>query len=105
VRKIFEEEKETWSEDARKIMGGIVRMRDSGLRRLRKKLDPIDSVAKQTIDDWDAEAASLNETIRAFEEHAKKGAGAFAWKGQMMDQPHLTRAKKIADRARRAGVI
>jgi len=70
VRKIFEEEKETWSEDARKIMGGIVRMRDSGLRRLRKKLDPIDSVAKQTIDDWDAEAASLNETIRAFEEHA-----------------------------------
>jgi len=38
-------------------------------------------------------------------EHAGKGAGAFAWKGQMMDQPHLTRAKKIADRARRAGVI
>jgi citrate lyase subunit beta / citryl-CoA lyase len=43
--------------------------------------------------------------IAAFEEHAKKGAGAFTWKGQMMDQPHLTRAKKIADRARRAGVI
>ena len=45
------------------------------------------------------------QTVAAFEEHAKKGAGAFAWKGQMMDQPHLTRAKKIADRARRAGVI
>src|SRR5215475_173794 len=43
--------------------------------------------------------------IAALEEHAKKGAGAFAWKGQMMDQPHLTRARKIADRARRAGVI
>jgi len=43
--------------------------------------------------------------IAAFEEHAEKGAGAFTWKGQMMDQPHLTRAKKIADRARRAGVI
>jgi hypothetical protein len=69
VRKIFEEENETWPEDARKIMGGIVRMRDIGLRRLRQKLDPIDSVAKQTIDDWGAEAASLNETIRAFENH------------------------------------
>src|SRR6266508_1921564 len=62
---------------ARKIMGGIVRMRDSGLRRLRQKLAPIDSVAKQTIDDWDVEAASLNGTIRAFEKHVdnvKKGA-------------------------------
>ena len=43
--------------------------------------------------------------IAAFEEHAKKGAGAFTWRGQMMDQPHLTRAKKIAERARLAGVI
>ncbi len=43
--------------------------------------------------------------IAAFEEHAARGAGAFAWKGQMMDMPHLTRAKKIADRARQAGVI
>lgn len=51
----------------------------------------------------DAEAALV--LIAAFEEHAAKGAGAFAWKGQMMDQPHLTRAKKIAERARRAGVI
>jgi citrate lyase subunit beta/citryl-CoA lyase len=52
-----------------------------------------------------AEATEALALIAAFEEHAKKGAGAFAWKGQMMDQPHLTRAKKIADRARRAGVI
>ncbi len=43
--------------------------------------------------------------IAAFEEHARRGAGAFAWKGQMMDLPHLTRARKIADRARHAGVI
>ena len=43
--------------------------------------------------------------IAAFAEHARKGAGAFAWKGQMMDLPHLTRARKIADRARAAGVI
>ena len=43
--------------------------------------------------------------IAAFEEHARRGAGAFAWKGQMMDMPHLTRARKIADRARQAGVL
>jgi citrate lyase subunit beta / citryl-CoA lyase len=43
--------------------------------------------------------------IAAFEEHARRGAGAFAWKGQMMDMPHLTRARKIAERARQAGVI
>jgi citrate lyase subunit beta / citryl-CoA lyase len=49
-----------------------------------------------------AEAVAL---IAAFEEHARRGAGAFAWKGQMMDMPHLTRARKIADRARRAGVL
>ena len=51
------------------------------------------------------EAEDALALIAAFEEHAKKGAGAFAWKGQMMDQPHLTRATKIAERARLAGVI
>jgi len=43
--------------------------------------------------------------MAAFEEHARRGAGAFTWKGQMMDQPHLTRARKVAERARHAGVI
>jgi len=43
--------------------------------------------------------------IAAFEEHACRGAGAFAWKGQMMDMPHLTRARKVVERARHAGVI
>ena len=52
-----------------------------------------------------AEGEDALALIAAFEEHARRGAGAFTWKGQMMDQPHLTRAKKIADRARRAGVI
>ena len=52
-----------------------------------------------------AEADEAVALIAAFEEHAARGAGAFAWKGQMMDMPHLTRAKKIADRARRAGVL
>ncbi len=52
-----------------------------------------------------AEGEDALALIAVFEEHAKKGAGAFAWKGQMMDQPHLMRAKKIAERARRAGAI
>lgn len=52
-----------------------------------------------------ASADEAVELIAAFEQHAARGAGAFAWKGQMMDMPHLTRAKKIAERARQAGVI
>lgn len=52
-----------------------------------------------------AEAEEAQALIQAFEEHARRGAGAFAWKGQMMDMPHLTRARKVVDRARRAGVI
>ena len=52
-----------------------------------------------------ADAEDAVALIAAFEEHARRGAGAFAWKGQMMDMPHLTRARKIAERARRAGVI
>lgn len=52
-----------------------------------------------------AEAEEALALIAAFEEHARRGAGAFAWKGQMMDMPHLTRARKTAERARRAGVI
>ena len=51
------------------------------------------------------EAEEAQALIEAFEAHAGRGAGAFAWKGQMVDMPHLTRAKKVLDRARRAGVI
>jgi citrate lyase subunit beta/citryl-CoA lyase len=52
-----------------------------------------------------ADAEDAVALIAAFEAHAQRGAGAFAWKGQMMDLPHLTRARKIAERARHAGVI
>ena len=52
-----------------------------------------------------ADAEEAVALIAAFEEHARRGAGAFAWKGQMMDMPHLTRARKIVERARLAGVI
>jgi citrate lyase subunit beta/citryl-CoA lyase len=52
-----------------------------------------------------ADAEEAVALIAAFEEQARRGAGAFAWKGQMMDMPHLTRARKIAERARQAGVL
>jgi citrate lyase subunit beta/citryl-CoA lyase len=51
------------------------------------------------------EADEAVALIAAFEEHRGRGAGAFAWKGQMVDYPHLTRARKIAERARHTGVI
>jgi len=51
------------------------------------------------------EAEEARELIAAFEEHARKGSGAFAFKGQMVDVPHLTRARKILERARLAGVL
>jgi citrate lyase subunit beta/citryl-CoA lyase len=43
-----------------------------------------------------AEARAL---VAAFEEHARRGVYAFTFKGQMVDAPHLTRARKILDRA------
>ena len=51
---------------------------------------------------YDPEAQEL---IAAFDEHREEGSGAFAFKGQMVDMPHLTRARKIVERARRAGVL
>ena len=51
------------------------------------------------------DAQNAVDLIAAFEQHAQRGAGAFAWKGQMMDMPHLTRARKIAARARAAGLL
>ena len=51
------------------------------------------------------EAREAQELIAAFEEHQRQGSGAFAFKGQMVDVPHLTRAKKILERARLAGAL
>ena len=39
------------------------------------------------------------ELIAAFEDHARRGVYAFRFKGQMVDAPHLTRARKILARA------
>jgi citrate lyase subunit beta/citryl-CoA lyase len=39
------------------------------------------------------------ELVAAFEEHRRRGVYAFRFKGQMVDAPHLTRARKIIARA------
>ena len=43
--------------------------------------------------------AEARELIAAFEEHARRGVSAFTFKGQMVDAPHLTRARKLLARA------
>lgn len=70
LRIIYEREKETWPPRARKIMGGIVKMRDTGLNELRRLIEPIESQAKSLIDEWIATSEKLNRQIRAFEAHA-----------------------------------
>jgi citrate lyase subunit beta/citryl-CoA lyase len=39
------------------------------------------------------------ELVAAFEEHRRRGVYAFRFRGQMVDAPHLTRARKIIARA------
>ncbi|MGH8007940.1 MAG: HpcH/HpaI aldolase/citrate lyase family protein [Candidatus Binatia bacterium] len=51
-----------------------------------------------------AEIAESKELLAAFAENQKAGKMAFNFKGQMVDVPHLTRARTILERARQAGV-
>jgi citrate lyase subunit beta/citryl-CoA lyase len=47
-------------------------------------------------------AAEIDEAralVQAFDDHARQGVYAFRFKGQMVDAPHLTRARKILARA------
>ena len=43
--------------------------------------------------------AEARELVAAFEEHARRGAYAFTFRGQMVDAPHLARARKLLARA------
>ena len=49
------------------------------------------------------EIAESRELVEAFEEERKQGRMAFTFKGQMVDVPHLERARKVLERARLAG--
>ena len=51
-----------------------------------------------------ADVAEAKELLAAFEENRKAGRMAFSFKGQMVDVPHLTRARKILERAEMAGI-
>ena len=46
-----------------------------------------------------AELAEARELIAQFDEHARRGLFAFRFKGQMVDAPHLTRARQVVARA------
>ena len=50
------------------------------------------------------EIAESQELLAAFEENQKAGKMAFSFKGQMVDVPHLTRARTILERAKQAGL-
>lgn len=50
------------------------------------------------------EIAESRELLAAFEENQQAGRMAFSFKGQMVDVPHLTRARTILERARLAGL-
>jgi citrate lyase subunit beta/citryl-CoA lyase len=50
------------------------------------------------------EIAESKALLEAFEENQKAGKMAFSFKGQMVDVPHLTRARTILERARLAGI-
>ena len=43
--------------------------------------------------------AEARELIAAFEEYARRGVYAFTFRGQMVDAPHLARARKLLARA------
>jgi citrate lyase subunit beta/citryl-CoA lyase len=44
------------------------------------------------------------ELLEAFEENREAGRMAFSFRGQMVDAPHLERARSILERARQAGI-
>ena len=45
------------------------------------------------------QVAEARELVALFEEHRARGVYAFRFKGQMVDAPHLTRARKLIERA------
>jgi citrate lyase subunit beta / citryl-CoA lyase len=52
-----------------------------------------------------AEAEAARALLAAFEAARREGRGAFSHEGQMVDVPHLERARALVARARDAGVI
>jgi citrate lyase subunit beta/citryl-CoA lyase len=57
------------------------------------------AVINETFTPPKAAVDEARELVLQFDEHAKRGVYAFTFKGQMVDAPHLTRAKKLLARA------
>src|SRR5262244_383409 len=57
-------------------------------------INEIFTPSKESVDE-------ARQLVLLFEEHARRGVYAFTFKGQMVDAPHLARAKKLV--ARRSG--
>ena len=62
-------------------------------------------VVNEVFSPSSADVAEAKELLAAFEENRKAGHMAFNFKGQMVDVPHLTRARKILERAEMAGIV
>jgi citrate lyase beta subunit len=59
------------------------------------------AVINDTFTPDKALVAEARELMALFDEHAARGVYAFRFKGQMVDAPHLTRARKLVERAGR----
>jgi citrate lyase subunit beta-like protein len=53
----------------------------------------------------EAAIARARQLVAAFEEHQRRGSGAFALNGKMVDMPVIRAAKNVLERARAAGKI
>ena len=62
------------------------------------------SVVNAAYTPSDADVQHATALLEAFEEARAQGLMAFRFEGQMVDVPHLNRARAILDRARQAGV-
>jgi citrate lyase subunit beta/citryl-CoA lyase len=65
------------------------------------QIEVVNEIFSPSTDD----IAGSQELLAAFEENQKAGKMAFSFKGQMVDVPHLTRARTILERARQAGLL
>jgi len=58
-------------------------------------------VVNEIFSPSEQELADARELLAAFEENQRAGRMTFSFKGEMVDVPHLNRARTIIDRARR----
>lgn len=61
-------------------------------------------VVNEVFSPSDEEIAESKQLLAAFEENRQAGRMTFSFKGQMVDVPHLNRARTILERARLAGL-